>query len=72
LLAAGDALVATRIRERVAASTLVPAMPPGLPYIGVGHSMGACLTTMIQADAAAYDAVALLGYRVRIANVNDL
>ena len=72
LLAAGDALVVTQIRERLAAGTLVPATPPGLPVIGVGHSMGACLTTMIQADAAVYDAVVLLGYGVQIANVNDL
>lgn len=72
LLAAGDALVATQARERLAAGTLVPATPPRLPVIGVGHSMGACLTTMVQADAAVYDAVVLLGYGVQIANVNDL
>ena len=41
------------------------------PIIGVGHSMGACLTTMVQATAAPYDAVGLLGYGVQIANVRD-
>jgi hypothetical protein len=33
--------------------------------------MGACLTTMVQAQAEPYDAVALLGYAVEITNVHD-
>jgi pimeloyl-ACP methyl ester carboxylesterase len=44
---------------------------PGRPVIGVGHSMGACLTTMVQAASSVYDGVALLGYGVEI-NVRDL
>jgi hypothetical protein len=33
--------------------------------------MGACLTTIVQAQARPYDAVALLGYGVQITNVYD-
>jgi alpha-beta hydrolase superfamily lysophospholipase len=72
LLASGDALVAKQVRERLMTGTLQPGLPGGLPLIGVGHSMGACLTTMVQADSDVYDAVVLLGYGVQIANVNDV
>jgi dienelactone hydrolase len=72
LLAAGDVLVARQIRERLAARTLASSLPADLPVVGVGHSMGACLTTMVQATSEVYDAVVLLGYGVQIANVNDV
>jgi hypothetical protein len=35
---------------------------PALPIIGVGHSLGACLTVVTQARHRCYDAVALLGF----------
>jgi pimeloyl-ACP methyl ester carboxylesterase len=35
---------------------------PDIPIIGVGHSLGACLTTATQARHRCYDAVALLGF----------
>ena len=35
---------------------------PGIPVIGVGHSLGACLTVVTQAQHRCYDAVALLGF----------
>ena len=35
---------------------------PELPIIGVGHSLGACLTVVTQAQHRCYDAVALLGF----------
>jgi len=35
---------------------------PGVPVIGVGHSLGACLTVVTQARHRCYDAVALLGF----------
>jgi Serine aminopeptidase, S33 len=35
---------------------------PGIPIIGVGHSLGACLTVVTQARHRCYDAVALLGF----------
>jgi pimeloyl-ACP methyl ester carboxylesterase len=34
----------------------------GVPAIGVGHSMGGMLLTVLQADHAAFDAVAVLGH----------
>ena len=35
---------------------------PSIPIIGVGHSLGACLTVVTQARHRCYDAVALLGF----------
>ena len=35
---------------------------PSVPIIGVGHSLGACLTVVHQAQHRCYDAVALLGF----------
>jgi pimeloyl-ACP methyl ester carboxylesterase len=35
---------------------------PEIPIIGVGHSLGACLTVVTQARHRCYDAVALLGF----------
>ena len=35
---------------------------PGLPIVGVGHSLGACLVAVTQARHGSYDAVALLGF----------
>ena len=72
LLAAGDAEVARQIRERLQRGYLHDDLPPSTAaLVGVGHSMGACLTTMVQATAHPYDAVALLGYGVQITNVYD-
>ncbi|PSR65256.1 MULTISPECIES: alpha/beta hydrolase [Nocardia] len=72
LLARGDATVAHQIKQRVAAGTLSADLPAlDIPLIGVGHSMGACLTTIVQAEQRPYAAVALLGYGVDIANVYD-
>ena len=69
LLAKGDAEVARQIREALRRGDLHQGLPTTLPLIGVGHSMGACLTTMVQATARPYDAVVLLGYGVQITNV---
>jgi pimeloyl-ACP methyl ester carboxylesterase len=71
LLAKGDAEVARQVRERLQAGDLHADLPTALPLVGVGHSMGACLTTMVQAIAHPYDAVVLLGYGVQITNVYD-
>ncbi|WP_102141955.1 alpha/beta hydrolase [Mycobacterium hubeiense] len=71
LLARGDAEVARQVRERLQCGDLHRDLPTTLPFVGVGHSMGACLTTMVQATAHPYDAVALLGYGVQITNVYD-
>ncbi|HEY1841715.1 MAG TPA: alpha/beta fold hydrolase [Mycobacterium sp.] len=70
LLAKGDAEVARQIRERLRHGELHEDLPSTTaPLFGVGHSMGACLTTMVQATAHLYDAVVLLGYGVQITNV---
>lgn len=72
LLAKGDAEVARQVRERLRRGDLHPDLPPTTAaLIGVGHSMGACLTTMVQAMAHPYDAVVLLGYGVQITNVYE-
>ncbi|MFO7163094.1 MAG: alpha/beta hydrolase [Mycolicibacterium hassiacum] len=72
LLATGDAEVVRQIRSKAAAGTLIGGLAPvSLPVVGVGHSMGACLTTMVQARYTVYDAVALLGYGVQITNVYE-
>ena len=71
LLAKGDAEVARQIRERLQRGDLHQDLPTSLPVVGVGHSMGACLTTMVQATARPYDAVVLLGYGVQITNVYE-
>ncbi|MGV0793549.1 alpha/beta hydrolase [Mycolicibacterium sp. XJ1819] len=72
LLATGDAEVVRQIRAQAADGTLLDGLPPAnLPLVGVGHSMGSCLTTMVQAREGGYDAVALLGYGVQITNVHE-
>jgi pimeloyl-ACP methyl ester carboxylesterase len=70
MLAKGDAEVARQVREGLRRGDLHDGLPPiTAPLIGVGHSMGACLTTMVQATTRPYDAVVLLGYGVQITNV---
>lgn len=72
LLAKGDVEVARQVRERLRRGELHDEVPPtAAALIGVGHSMGACLTTMVQATAHLYDAVVLLGYGVQITNVYE-
>jgi pimeloyl-ACP methyl ester carboxylesterase len=71
LLAKGDAEVASQVKERLRCGELHDELPVTLPLVGVGHSMGACLTTMVQATTHPYDAVALLGYGVQITNVYE-
>jgi alpha-beta hydrolase superfamily lysophospholipase len=70
-LCEGDVAAVAQIAGRLAAGGLAPGLRADLPLVGVGHSMGACLTTMVQASARPYAAVALLGYGVDIANVRD-
>jgi predicted alpha/beta hydrolase len=69
-LARGDAAVAAEIRSRVSDGTLHADLPAlDVPIVGVGHSMGACLTAIIQAQTRCYDAVVLLGYSAAVDNV---
>ncbi len=72
LLAKGDADVARQLRERLRRGELHDKIPPTTaPLVGIGHSMGACLTTMVQATDHPYDAVVLLGYGIQITNVYE-
>ncbi|WP_336881041.1 alpha/beta hydrolase [Rhodococcus globerulus] len=73
LLARGDAEVARQVTERLKAGTLTTDLEP-LPTVtlfGVGHSMGACLTTIVQSEYNTYDGVVLLGYGVDITPTTD-
>ena len=72
LLATGDAEVARQVRAGLQRGTLIHGLPPlVIPVIGVAHSMGACITTVLQAKERVYDAVALLGLAVEVANVHE-
>lgn len=48
-----------------AALAAVRARLPGLPMIGLGHSMGAMMTALVQHHAQPFVAVALLGFSTR-------
>jgi len=72
LLAAGDAEVARQLRRRLYTGRLARGVAPlEVPVVGVGHSMGACLTTIVHALTDAYDAVVLLGHAVNATSVHD-
>ena len=62
--AAAAAAFVSQVRELAAAGAPELGGTPlsGLPIVGVGHSLGACLTTVAQARHRCYDAVALLGF----------
>jgi pimeloyl-ACP methyl ester carboxylesterase len=63
-MGAADASVVAQLRQIVAvgASEFVGRPLPSVPIIGIGHSLGACLTVVTQARYRCYDAVALLGF----------
>ncbi|WP_326635247.1 alpha/beta fold hydrolase [Streptosporangium sp. NBC_01755] len=72
LLARGDAAVAAQLGERLRDGTLASGLPAQeLPLVGVGHSLGACLTAVVQAEARPFDAVVLLGYGVQFVSAYD-
>ena len=61
--AAAGAFVA-QVRKRIAqgATEFGAQALSSVPVIGIGHSLGACLTVVAQARHACYDAVVLLGF----------
>jgi pimeloyl-ACP methyl ester carboxylesterase len=63
-MGAAAASFVAQLREIVAegASELGGRPLPSVPIIGIGHSLGACLTVVTQARYRCYDAVALLGF----------
>lgn len=61
-LAAANHAAVLWVVDRLARGELVPGLAPlAVPVIGVGHSMGAALTMVQQANHASYDGVVLLG-----------
>ncbi len=66
LLTEANAQVLSALLQRLRAGELegVPALP-ALRAIGVGHSMGAMMTVLLQAHARPYEALALLGFSTR-------
>ncbi|HSV48154.1 MAG TPA: hypothetical protein VLJ58_20355 [Ramlibacter sp.] len=63
LAAANDAAV-REVAARLTAGQLDPALPPlpELVRIGIGQSMGGCVTIVMQGRHATFDAIAPLGY----------
>jgi alpha-beta hydrolase superfamily lysophospholipase len=54
------------VLQRLRAGTLVPGFPPLADplVLGIGHSMGGCLTVVQQAHHRTYHGIAVLGYSV--------
>jgi len=71
LMRDGDIAAIREARARAERGELSDALPPlpGAAWIGVGHSLGACLATMMQARARPFDALALLGYTVDVSGI---
>ncbi|HEX4852593.1 alpha/beta hydrolase [Arenimonas sp.] len=67
LLTAAAANAATQVLDGLRAGSLSAELPaiPALRSIGVGHSMGAMMTTLLQAATRLHAAVALLGFSTR-------
>lgn len=66
LLAHGNSEVARQVRDRVRTGTLTPApLRTDTPVIGVGHSMGGCLTALVQAETNAYSGLVILGHGLK-------
>lgn len=65
-LTAANAQAVGALLQRLRAGQIdgVPALP-ALRAIGLGHSMGAMMTVLLQAQARPYDALALLGFSTR-------
>ncbi len=63
-VSAGAAAFVGQVRALLAAGApeLGGTPLPDIPIVGVGHSLGACLTAVTQARHRCYDAVALLGF----------
>jgi dienelactone hydrolase len=63
-MSAAAASLVEQVRDLLAegASDLGGMPLPDVPIVGIGHSLGACLTAVTQARYRCYDAVALLGF----------
>ena len=67
VVAKANANVTTHIVNKLRAGSLSPSLPalPNLSTIGVGHSMGAMMTLLQQAQYRQHTAIALLGFSTR-------
>jgi alpha-beta hydrolase superfamily lysophospholipase len=63
-MSAASSAFVEQLRRRLAegAPDLGGPLPSHIPLIGVGHSLGGCLTVVTQARSRCYDAVAVLGF----------
>jgi pimeloyl-ACP methyl ester carboxylesterase len=64
LLAAANDAAVCEVARRLAAGSLSDSLPPlpNLVHIGIGQSMGGCLTIVMQGRHATFDGIAPLGY----------
>lgn len=64
VVAAANAAAEAIVRDRLAKGTLVPGYPPVVDpvVIGIGQSMGGCLTIVQQGRHGSYHGIASLGY----------
>ena len=64
-MARNDEVAIAHIRAALNDGELAQRLPPlDLPFVGIGHSMGALLALIIQASSRPFEAVVLLGYSV--------
>ena len=63
-MAAAGAAFTAEVRDRLTRGALDArlAPAPGVPIIGVGHSLGGCICVVAQADHDCYDAIANFGF----------
>jgi pimeloyl-ACP methyl ester carboxylesterase len=64
LMAAAAAAMVLQIKERIARGSLADCIPP-LPdahFVGLGHSMGGCVSIIQQGEFGSYDALCILGF----------
>lgn len=73
LLAGGDAAVVEQVRARIRDGSLHPGLggPRTLPVVVCGHSMGAALAVLLQAEHEVADGLVLLGYGVEITDLGE-
>lgn len=64
MMAAANHAAVGEIRRRIAQGTISAGFPalPGLVSIGIGQSMGGCVTVIMQGRHRTFDAIASLGY----------
>jgi alpha-beta hydrolase superfamily lysophospholipase len=64
MLAAANHALVEQLRAAVASGTLSDALParPMARFVGIGHSLGGCVSVIQQGNHASFDALAVLGW----------